>query len=361
MAGRLGFIPSIEGWDENLKKDYDAGGKVIYVNKGTGTVVSPASINKLKSQALGRSIERKSGEEYRKDLGFDKKAADTLRGIRKTGGKVLRTIAGIPEEGGIKGRANLETRSATLKPNKHMLNNDKYSNLINKKGLFKNQYTQQVAFKQYENQRDVKGIPEFNIPAQGGTVEQNQQFGIQPRTWTDPWNPAKNVDQQRANFERGLAHNVQKRHEQAFGEGSVAPIPVDTGLSNISKEKDPNLFQTDRQIEQAKLKGEVPKTDFTEWNTDMDINAMPKAAGNLKDIPKPGLLKRLGTAWENSSWADKLGGLAGLLKIASIIGAKDQTDYKIAMNLPVKEWTTGGKKQGGKGITGEEKDDDLVG
>ena len=23
MAGRLGFIPSIEGWDENLKKDYD--------------------------------------------------------------------------------------------------------------------------------------------------------------------------------------------------------------------------------------------------------------------------------------------------------------------------------------------------
>ena len=41
---------------------------------------------------------------------------------------------------------------------------------INKKGLFKNQYTQQVAFKQYENQRDVKGIPEFNIPAQGGNV-----------------------------------------------------------------------------------------------------------------------------------------------------------------------------------------------
>lgn len=159
-------------------------------------------------------------------------------------------------------------------------------------------------------------------------LEQQEIAGTQPRTWQNPYGTGEEM-QQKA-YETNLSHTIPE-----------------------------SLKEKGRVTKPATLPEAGSKLGSVTLGSDAAENAMFKAAADASK--KPGILKRIGTAWKNSSWADRLGGLAGLLKIASIIGAKDQTDYKIAMNLPVKEWTTGGKKQGSKGITGEEKDDDLVG
>ena len=171
----------------------------------------------------------------------------------------------------------------------------------------------------------------YTLP-EDSSLELQKRAGTQPRTWQDPYGTGADIENE--NYKAGLE--------------------VDTSVAYNTPPKD---NQPTTIPEQEKKMAQIPSLSLEERK---ELNLQGPASNRVGSTDhqtgKGGWMKKIGSDWKNSPLSSKLGAVAGLLKIAGIIGAKDQQSLAAYSSIPLPGAKKG--KSSSKGVTGTKKDEE---